>query len=110
MGKLPIPVSGLDNSMDFKNHGTAKSLTRLSAYNVPFLSEKRKSIFLSFQWLTLIADMQRMGRSGERRRLNVSWGKEEWGVLDMNFLGSGGIEWEGVNIDIGDDYTALWRP
>ena len=45
MGKLPIPVSGLDNSMDFKNHGTAKSLTRLSAYNVPFLSEKKKIYF-----------------------------------------------------------------
>ena len=40
MGKLPIPVSGLDNSMDCKNHGTAKSLTILSAYNVPFLSKK----------------------------------------------------------------------
>ena len=40
MGKLPIPVSGLDNSMDFKNHGTAKSLTRLSDYNFHFQSEK----------------------------------------------------------------------
>ena len=79
----PFQFSGLDNSMDFKNHGTVKSLTRLSAYNVPFLSEKRKSIFLSFQWLTLIADMQRMGRSGERGRLNVVWcGEEEWGVLE----------------------------
>ena len=26
-----------------------------------------------------------MGRNGERRRLNVvRWGREEWGVLDMN--------------------------
>ena len=41
----PFQFSGLDNSMDFKNHGTAKSLTRLRAYNVPFLSEK-KNLFL----------------------------------------------------------------
>ena len=50
----PFQFSGLDNSMDFKNHGTAKSLTRLRAYNVPFLSEK-KNLFLyhfsDWHWL-----------------------------------------------------------
>ena len=49
-----IQYSGLDNSMDCKNHGTAKSLTRLSAYNVPFLSEKKNPFFYHFSdwhWL-----------------------------------------------------------
>ena len=36
----PLQYSGLDNSMDCKNHGTAKSLIRLRSCNVPFLSEK----------------------------------------------------------------------
>ena len=44
----PFQFSGLDNSMDCKNHGTAKSLTRLSAYNVPFLSEKKNPFFYHF--------------------------------------------------------------
>ena len=50
----PLQYSGLDNSMDCKNHGTAKSLTRLSAYNVPFLSEKKNPFFYHFRdwhWL-----------------------------------------------------------
>ena len=50
----PFQFSGLDNSMDCKNHGTAKSLTRLRAYNVPFLSGK-KNLFLyhfsDWHWL-----------------------------------------------------------
>ena len=85
--------------MDSKNHGAAKSLTRLSDHNFPFLAEKKKnSIFLSFQWLALIADTQRMGRNGERRRLNVvRWGREEWGVLDMDpgFAGKWGDRMRG---------------
>ena len=36
----PLQYSGLDNSMDCKNHVTAEILTRLSTYNVPCLSEK----------------------------------------------------------------------
>ena len=45
-----------------------------------------------------------MGEGG----MGSAW--HEWGVLDMNLLGSGGIEWEGANVDIGDGYIALWRP
>ena len=37
----PFQFSGLDNSTDFKNHGIAKSLTRLSTYKVPSLPEKK---------------------------------------------------------------------
>ena len=37
----PFQFSGLDNSMNCKSHGGVKSLTGLSAYNVPFLSEKK---------------------------------------------------------------------
>ena len=45
----PFQFSDLDNSMDCKNHGTAKSLTWLSTYKIHFLSKKKKeSIFLSF--------------------------------------------------------------
>ena len=43
----PFQFSDLDNSMDCKNHGTAKSLTRLSAYKIPFLSKKKKRIYFS---------------------------------------------------------------
>ena len=41
----PFQFSDLDNPMDCKNHGTAKSLTRLSAYKIPFLSKKKKNLF-----------------------------------------------------------------
>ena len=37
----PFQFSGLDNSMDCKNHWTAKSLKRLIAYKFPSLSEKK---------------------------------------------------------------------
>ena len=51
----PFQFSDLDNSMDCKNHGTAKSLTRLSAYKIPFLSKKKKNLFFyhfsDWHWL-----------------------------------------------------------
>ena len=94
----PFQFSDLDNSMDCKNHGTAKSLTRLSAYKIPFLSEKKNLFFLSFQSLALIADTQRMGRSGERGRLNVfRWSKKKWGCL--TWMGSA---WHGFSGKWGD--------
>ena len=46
----PLQYSGLDNSMDCKNHGTAKSLTILSAYNVPFLSKKNPFFYHFSDW------------------------------------------------------------
>ena len=51
----PFQFSDLDNSMDCKNHGTAKSLTRLSTYKIPFLSKKKKNLFFyhfsDWHWL-----------------------------------------------------------
>ena len=90
----PLQYSDLENSMDCKIHGAAKSLTRLSDSNFHFQSGK-KSIFLSFQWLALSVDTQRMGRNGERTRLNVvRSGRKESGMLDTNpgFAG----KWRGV--------------
>ena len=83
-GSYPLQYSGLYNSMDCKNHGTAKSLTILSAYNVPFLS-KKNPFFSIVSVIGIDCRHQRTGRNGERRRLNVVGGwEEELGVLDMN--------------------------
>ena len=46
----PLQYSGLDNSMDCKNHGTAKSLTRLSTHNVPFCQKNHQFFYHFSDW------------------------------------------------------------
>ena len=113
----PFQFSGLDNSMDCKNHWNAKSLTRLIAYKLPSLSEK-KIYFSIISVIDIDCGHPKNGKKWRKEKtkccqlgeggMGNAW--HEWGVLDMNLLGSGGIEWEGANVDIGDGYTALWRP
>ena len=66
----PLQYFVLDNSMQCKNNGSAKSLTRLIAYNVPFLS-KKNPFFSIVSVIGIDCRHQRTGRNGERRRLNV---------------------------------------
>ena len=112
----PFQFSGLDNSMDCKNHWTAKSLTRLSTYKFPSLSEK-KIYFSIISVIDIDCGHPKNGKKWRKKKTKCQLGEggmgsvwHEWGVLDMNLLGSGGIEWEGANVDIGDGYIALWRP
>ena len=42
----PLQYPALDNSMDCKNHGVAKSRTRLSDHKFPFY-QKKKNAFLN---------------------------------------------------------------
>ena len=46
----PLQYFVLDNSMQCKNNGSAKSLTRLSDYNFPFLSEKNPCFYHFSDW------------------------------------------------------------
>ena len=80
----PLQYSGLDYSMDCKNCGTAKSLTKLSAYNVPFVSEKN----IHFSVISVIGidcGHRKSGKKWKKRKTKTCQeGREEFGVLDMN--------------------------
>ena len=60
--------SGLDNAMHCKNHGNVKSLTRLSSYNVPFLSGKKKKKTIDFSIISGISIDCRHPNNGKKFR------------------------------------------
>ena len=73
----PLQYSGLDNYMDCKNHGNSKSLTSLSAYNFPFLSEKK----IHFSIISMI------GINGGHPKNGKKWRKK---MTKCSQVGEGG--------------------